>query len=67
MLHTILLLQLPTIVKNITSPYSRHDTVFWVRGVPCLDFALRDAPRTKRSTVLRVERSLSLLNCVYFT
>ena len=29
-----------------------------VTGVPCLDFALRDIPRTKRRALLRVGNSL---------
>ena len=48
-------------LDDMMDPYNRHCQGVVYRGVPCLDFALRDAPRTKRSTMLRVERSFVLI------
>ena len=52
--------------KGIMDLNDQHCQGVVYRGVRCLDFSLRDAPRTKRSAMFRVEKSFVLNTYMYF-
>ena len=51
--------------EGVIDPDDQHCQGVVYRGVPCLDFASRDIPRTKRSAMLGVGRSLVLSTQIY--